>query len=176
MPALCAGTAIRLIKLTNSHKFHSYFYLGRTGRIAMSRHDSLLRTQFERIIDGDNLGQALISLLDKLPQENYRRAIYVLSTIYPVKLNVGDDEFKFIFYIMSQKKFLRQQSISDFVRSINLIEFTKSQKSVLREVIEKNNDLISAQCTFELDCLLMRISASYKTSFYNSNGYLYENN
>lgn len=128
----------------------------------MSRHDILLRSQFERIIESNNVGQALISFFDKLPQENYRRAIYVLSTIYPVKLNVSDDEFKFIFYILSQEKFLRQQSISDFVRSINVIEFTETQKSVLREVITKNDDIISAQCTFELDCLLMRISASSK--------------
>ncbi len=128
----------------------------------MSRHDILLRSQFERIIESNNVGQALISFFDKLPQENYRRALYVLSTIYPVKLNVGDDEFKFIFYIMSQKKFLRQQTISDFVRSINLIEFTETQKIILREVFTKNNDIISAQCTFELDCLLTRVSASSK--------------
>lgn len=128
----------------------------------MSRHDILLRSKFERIIESNNVGQALISFFDKLPQENYRRALYVLSTIYPVKLNVGDDEFKFIFYIMSQKKFLRQQTISDFVRSINLIEFTETQKIILREVITKNNDIISTQCTFELDCLLTRVSASSK--------------
>lgn len=128
----------------------------------MSRHDISLKSQFKRIIESNNVGQELISFFDKLPQESYRRAIYILSTIYPVKLNVSDDEFKFIFYIMSQKKFLRQQSISDFVRSINVIEFTETQKSVLREVITKNDDIISAQCTFELDCLLMRISASSK--------------
>ncbi len=128
----------------------------------MSRHDILLRSQFERIIESNNVGQALISFFDKLPQENYRRALYVLSTSYPVKLNVGDNEFKFIFYIMSEKKFLRQQSISDFVRSINLIEFTETQKIILREVLTKNNDIISAQCTFELDCLLTRVSASSK--------------
>ncbi|EHT7912963.1 hypothetical protein KYJ18_003899, partial [Escherichia coli] len=120
----------------------------------MSRHDILLRSQFERIIEGDRVGQALISFYEKLPEENYRRALYILSIIYPIKLNVGDDEFKFIFYIMSQKKFLRQQTISDFVRSINVIEFTETQKSVLRELIKKNNDIIITQCTFELDCLL----------------------
>nr|EGY1808387.1 hypothetical protein [Escherichia coli] len=102
----------------------------------MSRHDILLRSQFERIIEGDRVGQALISFYEKLPEENYRRALYILSIIYPIKLNVGDDEFKFIFYIMSQKKFLRQQTISDFVRSINVIEFTETQKSVLRELIK----------------------------------------
>ncbi|EEV7232469.1 hypothetical protein ECoD_03316 [Escherichia coli O157:H7 str. EC1212] len=125
----------------------------------MSRHDILLRSQFERIIEGDRVGQALISFYEKLPEENYRRALYILSIIYPIKLNVGDDEFKFIFYIMSQKKFLRQQTISDFVRSINVIEFTETQKSVLRELIKKNNDIIITQCTFELDCLLTRVSA-----------------
>ncbi|EEZ3291859.1 hypothetical protein HF594_RS16425, partial [Escherichia coli] len=124
----------------------------------MSRHDILLRSQFERIIEGDRVGQALISFYEKLPEENYRRALYILSIIYPIKLNVGDDEFKFIFYIMSQKKFLRQQTISDFVRSINVIEFTETQKSVLRELIKKNNDIIITQCTFELDCLLTRVS------------------
>ncbi|EEX9260779.1 hypothetical protein DOP63_004068, partial [Escherichia coli] len=123
----------------------------------MSRHDILLRSQFERIIEGDRVGQALISFYEKLPEENYRRALYILSIIYPIKLNVGDDEFKFIFYIMSQKKFLRQQTISDFVRSINVIEFTETQKSVLRELIKKNNDIIITQCTFELDCLLTRV-------------------
>lgn len=128
----------------------------------MSRHDIILRTKFERIIESNNVGQALISFFDKLPQGNYRRAIYVLSVIYPVKLHVDDDEFKFIFYIMSEKKFLRQQTISDFVRSINLIEFTETQKSVLRELIKKNNDIIITQCTFELDCLLTRVSASSK--------------
>lgn len=119
----------------------------------MSRHDILLRPQFERIIEGDRVGQALISFYEKLPEGNYRRALYILSIIYPIKLNVGDDEFRFIFYIMSQKKFLRQQTISDFVRSINVIEFTETQKSVLRELIKKNNDIIITQCTFELDCL-----------------------
>lgn len=128
----------------------------------MSRHDTLLRSQVERIIEGDNVGQALISLFDKLLQENYRRAIYVLSTVYPVKLHVDDVEFNFIFYILSQQRFLRQQSISDFVRSMNLIDFTESQKSVLRKVIAKNNDIINAQCTFKRDYLLMRISASSK--------------
>ncbi|EHD5826444.1 hypothetical protein JQY84_001590 [Escherichia coli] len=140
----------------------------------MSRHDILLRSQFERIIEGDRVGQALISFYEKLPEENYRRALYILSIIYPIKLNVGDDEFKFIIYIMSQKKFLRQQTISDFVRSINVIEFTETQKSVLRELIKKNNNIIITQCTFELDCLLTRVSAS-SNQFRNSNGYLPEN-
>ncbi|CAD5688401.1 Uncharacterised protein [Escherichia coli] len=140
----------------------------------MSRHDISLKSQFKRIIESNNVGQELISFFDKLPQESYRRAIYILSIIYPVKLNVSDDEFKFIFYIMSQKKFLRQQTISDFVRSINLIEFTETQKSVLRELIKKNNDIIITQCTFELDCLLTRVSAS-SNQFRNSNGYLPEN-
>lgn len=53
----------------------------------MSRHDILLRSQFERIIEGDRVGQALISFYEKLPEENYRRALYILSIIYPIKLN-----------------------------------------------------------------------------------------
>ncbi|HFO4702613.1 TPA: hypothetical protein ACHOXG_002806, partial [Escherichia coli] len=44
----------------------------------MSRHDILLRSQFERIIEGDRVGQALISFYEKLPEENYRRALYIL--------------------------------------------------------------------------------------------------
>lgn len=35
----------------------------------MSRHDILLRSQFERIIEGDRVGQALISFYEKLPEE-----------------------------------------------------------------------------------------------------------
>lgn len=118
----------------------------------MSRHDILLRSQFERIIEGDRVGQALISFYEKLPEENYRRALYILSIIYPIKLNVGDDEFKFIFYIMSQKKFLRQQTISDFVRSINVIEFTETQKIHKNKMIEHyviatSNDVIDVLST-----------------------------
>ncbi len=78
----------------------------------MSRHDILLRSQFERIIEGDRVGQALISFYEKLPEENYRRALYILSIIYPIKLNVGDDEFKFIFYIMSQKNFYANRPLA----------------------------------------------------------------
>lgn len=124
----------------------------------MSRHDILLRSQFERIIEGDRVGQALISFYEKLPEENYRRALYILSIIYPIKLNVGDDEFKFIFYIMSQKKFLRQQTISDFVRSINVIEFTETwftmqsceihkNKMIEHYVIATSNDVIDVLST-----------------------------
>lgn len=78
----------------------------------MSRHDIILRTQFERIIESNNVGQALISFFDKLPQGNYRRAIYVLSVIYPVKLHVDDDEFKFICYIMSEKSFYANRPLA----------------------------------------------------------------
>lgn len=47
----------------------------------MSRHDILLRPQFERIIEGDRVGQALISFYEKLPEGNYRRALYILSVM-----------------------------------------------------------------------------------------------
>ncbi len=78
----------------------------------MSRHDILLRSQFERIIEGDRVGQALISFYEKLPEENYRRALYILSIIYPIKLNVGDDEFKFIFTSCHRKNFYANRPLA----------------------------------------------------------------
>jgi hypothetical protein len=113
--------------------------------------------EIEGILQSSSAGQDLISYFELLPDNKIRRAMAILSAVYPNKINVSDDDFEFIVYIFSQEKFLMQESFFEFIRALNTIEFTASQRNKLVDMIKENFVTLCKACTFELDSLLIKV-------------------
>ncbi len=124
----------------------------------MRQDDVLLKLELETILQHDRVAEPLIRLFESMPQRKLRRALFLLSTVYPDKRYIEDEEFEFINYVFTQPKLLEQETIRNFVGAMNIIEFTEKQKSILRKSIADTLSIISKRCTFELDEFLMRIS------------------
>lgn len=127
----------------------------------MRQDDVLLKLELETILQHDRVAEALIRLFESMPQRKLRRALFLLSTVYPDKRYIEDEEFEFIYYVFTQPKFLEQETIRDFVGAMNIIEFTEKQKIILRKSVADTLSIISKRCTFELDEFLMRISLTH---------------
>jgi hypothetical protein len=95
----------------------------------MSKKDLEIRTTIENILENISPGQHLKNYFDGLSEKRIRRAISILSGIYPDKTTSSDDEFSFIMYMFSDIKFMKQESFSEFIRSISLLYFTDDQKN-----------------------------------------------
>jgi len=127
----------------------------------MRQDDVLLKLELETILQHDRVAEALIRLFESMPQRKLRRALFLLSTVYPDKRYIEDEEFEFIYYVFTQTKLLEQETIRDFVSAMNIIEFTEKQKSILHKSVADTLSIISKRCTFELDEFLMRISLTH---------------
>ena len=123
----------------------------------MSRKDSEMRAAIENILESDSPGQGLKKYFGGLPDKSLRRAISVLSGIYPDKTAISDDEFSFVLSMFSDRKFMGQESFFAFVSAVNIVNFTEHQKKLLLDTIKNNIELLCGVCTFELDTLLGRL-------------------
>jgi hypothetical protein len=130
-------------------------------RLLLKNKDIIIRSEIEEILQGDLVGQHLKSYFGTLPAHQIRRAMTVLVAVYPDKTMMPDDEFDFILFMFSQQKFLQQENFFEFIRSLNIIDFTENQKSQLIKVIKADIVRLSEICTFELDELLMRLFNHY---------------
>jgi len=63
--------------------------------IIMSNSDFYIQNMIETSLEQEDFSQIII-LLDSLPSKNIRRALYLLSKIFPNKIEITENEFKFI--------------------------------------------------------------------------------
>lgn len=123
----------------------------------MSKKDIEMRATIKNILENNFSGQGLKNYFDNLPEKSIRRAISILSCIYPDKTTISDDDFLFIIYMFSDIKFLRQVSFCYFVGAVNILDFTECQKKLLIDAIKNNIEILCDKCTYELDTLLMNL-------------------
>lgn len=119
--------------------------------------DFHIKSMLETILQNDAIGQNLRTYFEHMPEKDLRRAISILSMVYPDKVNMPDSEFEFIVYMFSNEKNIEQESFFEFVRSVNVINFTDKQRDIFVDVIKKHMELLCEKCTFELDDLLIKI-------------------
>ena len=122
----------------------------------MSNSDFYIQNMIEASLEQEDFSQIII-LLDLLLSKNIRRALYLLSEIFPNKIEITENEFKFIKYILSNKKFIVVQSISDFLRAISILNFNDLQKQEIADLIFQNLNILSKKCDFELNILITKL-------------------
>jgi len=132
-------------------------YLGKKKHDMMKSKDLVIKSEIENLLQSRSSGQNLKSYFENLPDHKVRRAIVILSRIYPDKNTVSDDDLAFIICMLSKERYLEQDSFFNFIHSLNLIEFTETQKDALIPVIQKHFETLCENCTFELDNLLVNI-------------------
>ena len=123
----------------------------------MRKKDHETKTAIKNILENGSSGQALKDYFDGLPDKRIRRAIGILSGVYPDSTTISDDDFPFIMYMFSDIKFTGQGSFSDFVRAVNILDFTERQKKLVIEAIKNNIEILCDICTFELGALLVSL-------------------
>ena len=123
----------------------------------MKSKDLVIKSEIENLLQSRSSGQNLKSYFENLPDHKVRRAIVILSRIYPDKSTVSDDDLEFIICMLSKERYLEQDSFFNFIHSLNLIKFTETQKDTLIPVIQKHFEALCENCTFELDNLLVNI-------------------
>ena len=104
----------------------------------MSNSDFYIQNMIEASLEQEDFSQIII-LLDLLPSKNIRRALYLLSDI------------------LSNKKFIVVQSISDFLRAISILNFNDLQKQEIADLIFQNLNILSKNCDFELNVLITKL-------------------
>lgn len=109
----------------------------------------------KRLINEDIDG--LILFFNDLPIKNSRRSLYILSEVFPDRVIISDSYFNFIEYILTNDKFLTQQSISDFIRAINSVEYSEKQKERLSDFIFSKINILAKHCDFELNMLIINL-------------------
>ena len=123
----------------------------------MSGKDYEIRTTIENILENNSSGQCLRKYFDELPDKNIRRAISILSSIYPDETTISNDDFSFIIHMFSDIKFIKQKSFFQFVCSINILKFTDHQKKLLIDTIKNNIEILCDQDTYDLGYLLVNL-------------------
>ena len=123
----------------------------------MSGKDLEIRTTIEHILENNSHGRRLKEYFGGLPDARIRRAIGILSGIYPDRTTISDDDFSFVVYLFSNVKFIGQLSFWNFVSAVNILNFTEPQKKRLIDAIQNNIELLCATCTCELDTLLANL-------------------
>jgi hypothetical protein len=127
------------------------------GNKAMSSKDSEIKMEIEEILQNNFSGMLLKSYFENISKNKIRRTIHILAAIYPNKIIISDDDFVFISYMLSNEKFLKQENYFEFIRSLNIINFTENQKNTLINLIKENIEILCEACTFELDYFLIKI-------------------
>ena len=64
----------------------------------MSNSDFYIQNMIETSLEQEDFSQIII-LLDSLPSKNILRALYLLSKIFPNKIEITEKEVKYIKYI-----------------------------------------------------------------------------
>jgi hypothetical protein len=129
------------------------------GDRIMSSKDLKIKMEIDKILQNSSAGIKLKAYFENMPDKSIRRAIHILAAIYPDKRTIPDDDFMFISFMLSNKRIitLAQERFSDFIRSLNLIDFTENQKNMLINLIKEHIETLCEACMFELDDLLIRI-------------------
>ena len=120
----------------------------------MSKKDLKIRNAIENILESNSSGQRLKNYFADLPDKRIRRAMSVLSGIYPDTTTISDDDLQFILHMFSDIRLIGQDSFFLFVQAVNVFSFAEHQKILLRDAIKKNIEILCDVCTFELDGLL----------------------
>ena len=120
----------------------------------MKKKDLEIKTTIESILKNSSSGQRLKNYFVELPDKRIRRAISVLSAIYPAQTTISDDDLSFILYMFSDTKFMRQDSFFLFVDAVNILNFTEHQKMRLIDAIKNIIEILCDKCDFGLDALL----------------------
>ncbi len=122
----------------------------------MSKNDLTIKNYMENLLEDGNIEQ-LIIFIDTIPIEKIRRCLYILSEIFPNKIIISQEEFKLVQHMLAHKRFLEVESISDFIRAINIIHFDDLQRIQLADLIFSNIDILAKYCHFELNMLITNI-------------------
>ena len=122
----------------------------------MKNNDFLMQDEIENFLEQEDFHQ-IILLFNTLPAKNVRRALYLLSEVFPNKIEISESQFGFIKYILSDNKFLNVQSISDFIRAISIVDFNNFQKKEVTELIFSKLNQLSKNCDFELNLLITKL-------------------
>ena len=123
----------------------------------MRKQDLEIRMTIESILENSSSGQRLKNYFADLPDKRIRRAISVLSNVYPGKTTISDDDLSFILYMLSDIRFMKQDNFFEFVSAVNILSFTEYQKMLLIDSIKNNIEILCDKCTFELDTLLVSL-------------------
>ena len=123
----------------------------------MSKRDLEIRATIESILAKSSSGQGLKNYFAGLPDTQIRRAISILSEIYPDKTEVSDEEFSFLLYMFSDVKFMEKESFSAFVFAINILNFTEHQKKLLREAAKNTIEIVCDKGNYALNPLLVSL-------------------
>jgi hypothetical protein len=75
----------------------------------MSSKDAKIKAEINEILQNDFAGVQLKNYFEKIPDKDSGRAIHILSTIYPDKIIIPDDDFLFISYMLSHQIYLKQE-------------------------------------------------------------------
>ena len=73
----------------------------------MSGKDKHIKEVLETIIEKDNIGENLKGYFSSISERDMRRAVFILSNIYPDKINMSDSVFEFIIYMFSNIKIIQ---------------------------------------------------------------------
>jgi hypothetical protein len=123
----------------------------------MSNKDIEIKAEIEKMLRDNSAGKKLTAYFEDMPEKKIRRAIYILASIFPINKVISNDDFVFILYMLSNNKIVTNNSFPDFIRSLNLIEFSDVQKHKLIYLIKDHFEEYCDICTFELNTLLIRI-------------------
>jgi hypothetical protein len=127
----------------------------------MNVKDMQTKIEINTILQNQSPDLNLKLYFENIQENKIRRAIHILSSIYPGRKIISNDDLIFISYVISNKKFLKQQSFCDFIRALNVIDFTESQKNILIGLIKIHFVELCEICTFELDEFLIKIFKPY---------------
>ena len=116
-----------------------------------------MKEQMNLMLNSKSSGSDLIAYFNHLPEKKLRRAIKVFSDIYPDKPIIGEDQVEFIDYMLSTPKIVMQDSFSNFVRSISVINYSAKQKEKLVDATKESISILSGGLTFEFDNFIARL-------------------
>lgn len=123
----------------------------------MRKKDLEIKATIGNMLENNFSGRRLKIYFEALPDKSIRRAIGILSDIYPDKTTISDDDFAFIPYMFSDARFTKQDSFPGFVRAVNILNFTEHQKKLLTDAIKNDIEGLCDKCTYELDALLVHL-------------------
>ena len=81
----------------------------------MRNSDFYIQNMIESSLEQEDFSQIII-LLDSLPSKNIRRALYLLSRIFPNKIEITENEFKFIKCILSKNIWVNIMKNLDIIK------------------------------------------------------------
>lgn len=80
-------------------------YDDQSGNDIMKNKDLAIKAEIEALLESHTPGHNLKAYFENLPDDKLRRTIKIFSSIYPFQLVISDEEFSFITYIFSEKKY-----------------------------------------------------------------------